>query len=163
MTLLDVSVFVGAWENTSVRDLLVELELEHLLSIFEQEHISMDVLMDMSHDDLSSIGVTAFGHRHRILRKVKELAHSGGAQPAVPVGVATASHVGTQLIELPHSDKDYIAVSEEVRIRRRLGWWVRWRARSTLLSFCCRCRAQSATTEMMGGLAESLRHTRSSK
>ena len=98
-----------------MKDLLVELELEHLLHIFEREHISMDVLMDMSHDDLSSIGITAFGHRHRILRKVKELAHNGGAEPAVPVGVATASHVGTQLIELAHNDKDYIAVSEEVQ------------------------------------------------
>ena len=104
----------GAWENSSVRDLLVELELDHLLYIFEREHISMDVLMDMSHEDLNGIGITAFGHRHRILRKVKELAHSGGAEPAMPVGVATASHVGTQLIELAHNDKDYIAVSEEV-------------------------------------------------
>ena len=39
----------------------------------------MDVLVDMSHEDLQSIGVTAFGDRHRILRSVKELAHSGGA------------------------------------------------------------------------------------
>ena len=76
----------------------------------------MDVLMDMSHDNLASIGITAFGHRHKILRKVKELAHTGGAEPAVPVGVATAKHIGTQLIELGHNDKDYIAVSEEVRV-----------------------------------------------
>ena len=39
----------------------------------------MDVLVDMTHEDLQSIGVTAFGDRHRILRSVKELAHSGGA------------------------------------------------------------------------------------
>ena len=39
----------------------------------------MDVLMDMTHEDLQSIGGTAFGDRHRILRSVKELAHSGGA------------------------------------------------------------------------------------
>lgn len=105
----------GAWANVSVKDFLTDLELEHLLHILEREQISMDVLMDMSHDDLSSVGVTAFGHRHRILRKVRELAHNGGAEPAVPVGVSTASHVGTRLIDLPHSDKDYIAVSEEVR------------------------------------------------
>lgn len=74
----------------------------------------MDVLMDMSHDDLSSISITAFGHRHRILHKIKELAHNGGAELAVPVGVSTASHVRMQLIELSHSDKDYMAVSEEV-------------------------------------------------
>ena len=98
-----------------MKDFLIALELEVLLPVLQKEHITMDVLVDMSHDDLSSVGITAFGHRHRILRKVKELAHNGGAEPAVPVGVATASHMGTQLIELAHSDKDYIAVSEEVR------------------------------------------------
>ena len=109
-------VYVGqrGWEGMSVQGFLHNLELDQLFSIFEQELISMDVLMDMSHDDLCSVGVTAFGHRHKILRKVKELAHNGGAEPAVPVGVSTAKHVGTQLIELPVSDKDYIAVSEEV-------------------------------------------------
>lgn len=44
-----------------------------------RERITMDVLVDMTHEDLQSIGVTAFGDRHRILRSVKELAHSGGA------------------------------------------------------------------------------------
>lgn len=97
-----------------MNDFLTDLELEHLLHIFEREHISMDILMDMSHDDLSSIGITAFGHRHRILRKVKELAQNGGAEPSMPVGVSTANHIGTLLIPLSHSDKDYIAVSEEV-------------------------------------------------
>ena len=97
-----------------MKEFLSDLDLEALFHIFEREHISMDILMDMSHDDLMSIGVTAFGHRHKILRKVKELAHNGGAEPAVPVGVSTAKHVGTQVIELPVSDKDYIAVCEEV-------------------------------------------------
>jgi len=32
------------------------------------------------------------------------------------VGVSTATHIGTRLIELPLTDKDYIAVSEEVII-----------------------------------------------
>ena len=74
----------------------------------------MDILMDMTHDDLNSVGITTFGVRHKILRKLKELALNGGAEPAVPVGVSVAKHMGTQLIELPHCDKDYIAVSEEV-------------------------------------------------
>ena len=98
----------------SVKDFLHDLNLDELFATFEQEHISMDVLMDMSHEDLSSIGIAAFGHRHKILRKVKELAHNGGAEPAVPVGMSSAKHVGTQLIELPVTDKDYMAVSEEV-------------------------------------------------
>ena len=36
--------------------------------------------------------------------------------PSEPIGVTTASrHVGSQLIELSVTDKDFIAVSEEVR------------------------------------------------
>ena len=111
---LFLSLDHASWDSNSMEEFLTDLELEHLLLIFEREHITMDVLMDMSHVDLSSIGVTAFGHRHRIIRKAKELAHTGGANQAVPVGVSTASHVGTELIELPHTDRDYIAVSEEV-------------------------------------------------
>ena len=103
------------WEGMSVKEFLQDLDLAQLFPIFEHEHISMDILMDMSHEDLNSVGVAAFGHRHKVIRKLKELAHNGGAEPAVPVGVATAKHEGTQLIELCSSDKDFIAVSEEVR------------------------------------------------
>ena len=38
-----------------------------------------------------------------------------------PVGVASAKHTGTQLIELMKTDKDFIAVSEEVRKRGHLS------------------------------------------
>ena len=63
-----------------MQELLVGLQLEQLYqAVFEREEINMDVLMEMSHDDLQSVGVTVFGHRHRILRKVKEIAQNGGA------------------------------------------------------------------------------------
>lgn len=106
----------AAWEDVSLEEFLAGIELDRLyLPIFQQEQITMDILVDMTHEDLQSIGITAFGHRHRILKKVKELVHNGGAQPSEPVGVASAKHVGTRLIELSLTDKDFIAVSEEVR------------------------------------------------
>ena len=64
------------WENMSVEDFLSGLQLDHLHEIFRSEHITMDVLVDMTHEDLQSIGIIAFRHRHRILRSVKELAHT---------------------------------------------------------------------------------------
>lgn len=158
-----VSVLPGraAWEKFSVEEVLGSVQLESLVEIFQKEHITMDVLVEMTNDDLQSIGVTAFGHRHKILRRVKELTCSEeeiGTMsctcvssvcvhkhasivvvfgvvsvitavclwftadtspvpppgPPEPVGVASAEHAGTQLIELLHSDKDFIAVSEEV-------------------------------------------------
>ena len=70
-----VSVLPGraAWEKFSVEEVLGSVQLESLVEIFQKEHITMDVLVEMTNDDLQSIGVTAFGHRHKILRRVKEL------------------------------------------------------------------------------------------
>eukprot|EP00731_Ephydatia_muelleri_P020724 Em0013g451a len=106
------------WENVSVKDILKELQLEHLLDIFEKEHITMDVLMDMTHEDLNSIGVTAFGHRHKIFKKIKEMSHTGGSTDTTePLAVVIAQHRGssTPLVELSPTDKDFIAVSEEMQ------------------------------------------------
>jgi len=33
----------------------------------------MDVLIEMTHESLKDIGVSAYGHRHKILRGIKEL------------------------------------------------------------------------------------------
>lgn len=63
----------AAWEKSSVEEVLGSVQLESLVEIFQKEHITMDVLVEMTSDDLQSIGVTAFGHRHKILRRVKEL------------------------------------------------------------------------------------------
>ena len=37
--------------------------------------ITIDILVEMTNEDLQSIGVSKFGIRHRILKKVKELLH----------------------------------------------------------------------------------------
>ena len=41
--------------------------------------------MDMTHEDLNSIGVTAFGHRHKIFKKIKEMSHTGGSAGTVHI------------------------------------------------------------------------------
>lgn len=33
----------------------------------------MDILCEMTHDSLKDIGVSAYGHRHKILRGIKDL------------------------------------------------------------------------------------------
>ena len=63
----------AAWESVSVEELLSSLQLGSLTELFQREHITMDVLVEMTNDDLQSIGVDAFGHRHKILRRTKEL------------------------------------------------------------------------------------------
>ena len=66
----------------------------------------MDVLVDMSHEDLQSIGVTAFGDRHRILRSVKELAHSGGA--GEPGGWVGSLSIRKQQMEVEWERNGYV-------------------------------------------------------
>ena len=61
----------------NVQQLLSSLNLDHLLVIFQKEHVTMDVLVDMTSEDLQSIGITAFGIRHKILKKAKEWIQTG--------------------------------------------------------------------------------------
>ena len=55
-----------------MEEFLSLLQLDTHVAIFQKEHITMDVLIEMTNEDLQSIGVTAFGHRHKILRRLKE-------------------------------------------------------------------------------------------
>ena len=49
--------------NMSMGAFLASLNLESLREIFDREHINVEILADMGHEDLRQIGITAFGHR----------------------------------------------------------------------------------------------------
>ena len=49
----------------------LHLLLSLIFSVFCYQ-ISWDVLVDMGHEELKEIGIHAFGHRHKILKAVKE-------------------------------------------------------------------------------------------
>ena len=40
---------------------------------FAKEHITLDLLKTMNYDHLDKIGITAFGHQHKLLTEVKKL------------------------------------------------------------------------------------------
>ena len=52
----------------NLRDRLIKIDLEHLIELFELENIDLDVLSEMNHEDLKSVGVTTFRWRHKILK-----------------------------------------------------------------------------------------------
>lgn len=56
----------------SVANFLASLGLEHLLDIFEREQITLDILAEMSHEDLKQIGISAYGFRHKLIKGKKE-------------------------------------------------------------------------------------------
>ena len=48
-------------------------DLEHLKDIFDNEQITMDILVEMGHEELKDVGINAYGHRHKILKGVEKL------------------------------------------------------------------------------------------
>ncbi|KAF6040293.1 TNKS2 [Bugula neritina] len=63
----------GILIDMSVSSFLDEIGLGHMMDMFTAERVSMDVLVEMTHESLKDIGVSAYGHRHKILRGIKDL------------------------------------------------------------------------------------------
>lgn len=64
--------------NMSMGAFLASLGLESLREIFDREHINVEILADMGHEDLRQIGVTAFGHRHKLIKGLEKLVSGNG-------------------------------------------------------------------------------------
>uniref|UniRef100_A0A7R9EAC2 Poly [ADP-ribose] polymerase n=1 Tax=Timema monikensis TaxID=170555 RepID=A0A7R9EAC2_9NEOP len=94
---------------TTVSGFLHSLGLEHLLELFEREQITLDILAEMSHDDLKQVGVSAYGYRHKLLKGIDKLSSSTGLQLSPP------SSPGTLLVDLLSEDKEFMAVEEEMQ------------------------------------------------
>ena len=63
----------------SVPAFLMTIGLEFLTEILTREHITMDILAEMGHEELKQIGVTAYGHRHKLLKGIEKLLISSAA------------------------------------------------------------------------------------
>ena len=60
-------------ESVSVAVFLNNIGLDQLKDIFEKEQITMDILVEMGHEELKDVGINAYGHRHKILKGVEKL------------------------------------------------------------------------------------------
>jgi len=66
------SIVIG-FEDLSIAKFLEDIGLSCLQDIFDQEQITMDILVEMAHDELKDIGISAYGHRHKILKRIERL------------------------------------------------------------------------------------------
>lgn len=57
----------------SVRQWLGELELDQYCKTFEENDLDLDLITDLSDDDLKEIGVVSMGHRKKLLRAIEAL------------------------------------------------------------------------------------------
>ncbi|MED6239884.1 hypothetical protein ATANTOWER_012618, partial [Ataeniobius toweri] len=99
--------------DMNISQFLKSLGLEHLRDIFEREQITLDVLVDMGHEELKEIGINAYGHRHKLIKGVERLL--GGQQGANPYLTFHCASQGTILIDLSPDDKEYQSVEEEMQ------------------------------------------------
>ena len=74
--------------NMSLTTFLASLGLEQLREIFEREQISVDILSEMGHEDLKQIGISAFGHRHKLIKGIEKLLSGNGKLKTLANSVA---------------------------------------------------------------------------
>ena len=56
--------------STNIVSFLANIGMEHLREIFEREQVTIDILLEMGHEELKQIGVHAYGHRHRLMKGI---------------------------------------------------------------------------------------------
>ncbi|XP_033632864.1 poly [ADP-ribose] polymerase tankyrase-1-like [Asterias rubens] len=98
--------------DISIGAFLRGVQLDHLREIFERELISMDVLLDMGHEELKEIGINAYGHRHKVIKGMERLM-GGNITPNPHLGAHGNS--GSILIDLGIDDKEYQSVAVEMQ------------------------------------------------
>jgi tankyrase len=54
-----------------MKQFLQENDFGQYSELFEAEEITLDVLAELSHEELKDLGIKAYGHRHRLLRAAK--------------------------------------------------------------------------------------------
>ncbi|XP_075222552.1 tankyrase isoform X2 [Lycorma delicatula] len=94
---------------TTLAGFLASLGLEHLLDLLEREQITLDILAEMSHDDLKQVGISAYGYRHKLIKGIEKLSSATGI-----VG-SLSSTPGTLLVDLLADDKEFMSVEEEMQ------------------------------------------------
>ena len=85
-----------------------------MLNVFETEHITLEILEEMNHESLRQIGVSAYGHRHKLIKGIEKFVNDKYAHFKSEHG--RYLNTSTILIDLLPDDKEYVAVEKEMQI-----------------------------------------------
>ncbi|CDW57235.1 tankyrase 1 [Trichuris trichiura] len=111
---MDVSLFLKSIDLECLQPLLMQ---EQVLFVMLNFLITMDVLVEMSQEDLIAIGLTSYGVRHRLMRSIEKLTIGqpvGCTMPGFPP--CSSGFVGTMLVPLAKDHIEFMAVEDEVII-----------------------------------------------
>jgi hypothetical protein len=59
------------------------VNLSNFREVFDREQISVDILSEMGHEDLKQIGISAFGHRHKLIKGIEKLLSGNGKKTLI--------------------------------------------------------------------------------
>ncbi|KAL4714330.1 hypothetical protein ACJJTC_009682 [Scirpophaga incertulas] len=94
--------------SESLQTFLSSIGLEQLGPVLDREQITVDILSEMSHEDLRAVGVAAYGHRHRLLKAAR---HS--------LRAASEWYGGTTLVDVSPSTEggegEFVVVEREMQ------------------------------------------------
>ena len=74
----EITLGENSMDAMNVGQFLDSIGLSQLKDIFEKEQITMDVIVEMGHEELKDIGINAYGHRHKILKGIEKLIATHG-------------------------------------------------------------------------------------
>ncbi|CAF3884191.1 unnamed protein product, partial [Adineta steineri] len=80
-----------------------------LRELFERECITLDILAEMTHNDLKEIGIHAYGERHKLLKGIERL-YKQAKDPW-----SNVPDRGSIFIELDSNDREYRLVEDELQ------------------------------------------------
>ncbi|UJR37371.1 hypothetical protein I4U23_030079 [Adineta vaga] len=97
---MDEFLSLCQFQSSQQQDLLREL--------FEREHITLDILAEMTHNDLKEIGVNTYGERHKLLKGIERL-YKQAKDPW-----SNVPERGSMFLELDSNDHEYRLVEDEL-------------------------------------------------
>uniref|UniRef100_A0A0R3WQE0 Poly [ADP-ribose] polymerase n=1 Tax=Hydatigena taeniaeformis TaxID=6205 RepID=A0A0R3WQE0_HYDTA len=85
---------------------LTSLGLDHLVKLFEKEQITLDILVDLGHEELKELGVVIYGQRHKIIKGIGRYrsviaASTASASPANAIStssIASMEDLSTRIV-----------------------------------------------------------------
>ena len=66
---------------------LKSLGLDHLVELFDKEQVTLDILVELGHEELKELGVVIYGQRHKIIKGIsryRSLISAATASTALP-------------------------------------------------------------------------------
>ncbi|VDK65945.1 unnamed protein product [Onchocerca ochengi] len=95
-----------------MEEYLQSIGLSSLSNLFAKEKITLDVLANMTHDDLKAIGIDTFGTRFRLLKNIGKCVWKSNENWNSSNNIQIPVSIGTVLVQIERSDELFQKIEE---------------------------------------------------